>query len=108
MSRRSRTDPRRGAAVNPVSGPVLQRKCACGNKAESAGECAECQKKSYELQRKTSAPESESARAVPPIVDEVLHGPGQPLDPATRAFMEPRFGHDFSNVRVHTDARGGE
>jgi len=28
--------------------------------------------------------------------------PGQPLDPVTRAFMEPRFGHDFSRVRVHT------
>ena len=42
---------------------------------------------------------------MPPIVHEVLHSPGQPLDPATRAFMEPRFGHDFSTVRVHTDAR---
>lgn len=31
-------------------------------------------------------------------------GGGQPLDEATRAFMEPRFGHNFSQVRVHTDA----
>ncbi len=30
-------------------------------------------------------------------------GPGQPLDTATRAIVEPRFGRDFSNVRVHTD-----
>ncbi|MFF1696521.1 DUF4157 domain-containing protein [Streptomyces sp. NPDC058257] len=29
---------------------------------------------------------------------------GQPLSVATRAFMEPRFGHDFGRVRVHTDA----
>jgi hypothetical protein len=36
-------------------------------------------------------------------VHEVLGSPGQPLDPATRAFMEPRFGHDFSKVRVHSD-----
>ena len=28
---------------------------------------------------------------------------GQPLDAATRASMEPRFGHDFGQVRVHTD-----
>jgi hypothetical protein len=41
----------------------------------------------------------------PPIVQEVLQSPGQPLDPATRAEMESRFGHDFSRVRVHTDAR---
>jgi hypothetical protein len=26
------------------------------------------------------------------------------LDPGTRAFFEPRFGHDFSAVRVHADA----
>lgn len=30
---------------------------------------------------------------------------GQPLDPATRAFMEPRFGHDLSQVRIHTEPR---
>ncbi|HET9979416.1 MAG TPA: DUF4157 domain-containing protein [Ktedonobacterales bacterium] len=28
---------------------------------------------------------------------------GQALDATTRAYMEPRFGHDFSQVRVHTD-----
>lgn len=41
----------------------------------------------------------------PPIVHEVLSSPGQPLDDATRAFFEPRFGHDFSTVRVHADAK---
>jgi|LGVC01.1.fsa_nt_gb hypothetical protein len=45
---------------------------------------------------------------VPPIVHEVLRSPGQPLDVATRAHMEPRFGHDFSRVRVHTDAKAAE
>jgi hypothetical protein len=109
MSRRSpRTDRAHGAAVNPVSGPVLQRKCACGNKAESSGECAECQKQNYELQRKTAAPETTRTNRIPPIVDEVLNSPGQPLDQATRAFMEPRFDHDFSDVRIHTDARAAE
>ena len=41
----------------------------------------------------------------PPSVQEVLRSPGRPLEPATRRFMEPRFGHDFSKVRVHADAR---
>ena len=40
--------------------------------------------------------------AVPLIVNEALRGPGQPLDAATRAFMEPHFGYDFSRVRVHS------
>ncbi len=58
------------------------------------------------LQRR-AAHHAESAM-VPPIVHEVLRSPGQPLDPATRGFMEPRFGHDFSQVRVHTDAKATE
>lgn len=42
---------------------------------------------------------------VPPIVHEVLQASGQPLDRETRAFLEPRFGYDFSGVRVHTDEK---
>jgi hypothetical protein len=45
---------------------------------------------------------------VPPIVHEVLRSSGQPLDAAARAFLEPRFGHDFSGVRLHTDAKAAE
>jgi hypothetical protein len=41
---------------------------------------------------------------LPGLVHKVLRSPGQPLDPGTRAFFEPRLGHDFSSVRVHTDA----
>jgi hypothetical protein len=46
--------------------------------------------------------------ATPPIVHEVIHSSGQPLDSTTREFMEPRFGRDFSNVRVHTDAQAAK
>ena len=35
-------------------------------------------------------------------------GGGQPLDPALRDFMEYRFGHDFSQVRVHTNPQAEE
>jgi len=38
------------------------------------------------------------------IVGQVLHSHGHPLDPATRSFFEPRFGRDFSHVRVHTSS----
>src|SRR5262245_16250157 len=44
------------------------------------------------------------ASEAPPAVHEAMRSPGQPLDPAARAFMEPRFGEDFSQVRVHADA----
>jgi hypothetical protein len=46
--------------------------------------------------------------SVPPIVHQVLQSPGQPLDSATRSFMEPRFGHDFGRVKVHLNARAAE
>jgi hypothetical protein len=42
---------------------------------------------------------------LPLVVQSVLRsGSGQPLDDATRSFMESRFNHDFSRVRIHTNA----
>src|SRR5271169_823679 len=41
--------------------------------------------------------------SAPSLVREVLNSPGQPLDAETKSFMEPRFGYDFSGVRVHAD-----
>ena len=49
-----------------------------------------------------------NSNGVPPIVNEVLRSPGQPLDGGTRAFFEARFGHDFSNVRVHADTHAAQ
>src|SRR2546430_11866080 len=72
------------AAFTPVPGGVLQRKS--GN--------------AWLNDQRDSA--------VPPIVHEVIRSPGRPLDPDSRAFFEPRFGHDFGNVRVHTEASAGE
>lgn len=90
--------------------PLLQRKCACGGTPGPTRECEECRKKRLSLQRKArnSEPGTRNDSAVPSIVHEVLRSPGQPLDHATRAFMEPRLGHDFSEVRVHTDARAAD
>jgi hypothetical protein len=46
--------------------------------------------------------------AAPPIVHQVLRSPGRPLDSATRASLEQRFGHDFGKVRIHADERAAE
>jgi len=37
-----------------------------------------------------------------------MQGGGHALSPATRAFMEPRFGHDFSRVRIHADSNAAK
>jgi len=99
------------SARPPLSGMnsrLLQRKCAYGGTPGPSGECENCRKK--RLQRKTQSSErgSRDNSVVLPIVHEVLRSSGQPLDAATRAFMEPRFGHEFSQVRVHTGAKADE
>jgi hypothetical protein len=87
-----------GAAAPPQA-HLLQRKCACGNSPGMSGDCDECHEN--RLQRKAakgSGIDVERAR-----VSETLRAAGQPLDGQTRDFMESRFDHDFSNVRVHAD-----
>ncbi|MGA7180811.1 MAG: DUF4157 domain-containing protein [Thiobacillaceae bacterium] len=61
---------------------------------------------SARLQRHASAAEQRTDR--PAIVDDVLGSSGARLDTASRAYFEPRFGFDFSQVRVHTDSRAAE
>lgn len=77
------------------SSPPLQRKCAACPKDEDEGL----------VQHKTISDTADIS-----IADSVIHslGPGQPLDGAAHAFFEPRFGCDFSEVRVHTDAKAAE
>jgi hypothetical protein len=90
----------RAHAGFPASTP-----CACSHDGEM---CDECQQKQAQpaIHRRASAPAAPSH--VPHIVTDVLRSPGHPLDSASRAFFEPRFGHDFSHVRVHTGHEAAE
>ena len=68
--------------------------------------CAACEEEEEPVHRKENGPkENGPAHAegeAPPLVHEALRSPGQPLDPASRAFFEPRFGQDLSHVQLHT------
>jgi hypothetical protein len=59
------------------------------------------------VQRDASSAHGIPATA-PASVHRALSSPGRPLDPDTRGYMESRFGHDFSQVRVHTDSLAAE
>jgi hypothetical protein len=126
-------------------GEILQRKCACGNSAGSAGICEKCQGKEggilqtklsigspddkYEqeadrvadrvmsaspnsvvnsappqIQKFTGQTTGQAGMVTPASVDSVLSSPGSPLESGLQQDMGQRFGHDFSRVRVHTDA----
>ena len=56
------------------------------------------------LQKKEAGTPQAAAGEAPASVHEVLRSPGQPLDAATRAYFEPRFGHDFRRCGCIPDA----
>lgn len=60
------------------------------------------------VQRRAESAPTEDEADVEPLVSRGMSGGGQPLPDAVRADMEPRFNHDFSNVRVHTDSHASE
>jgi outer membrane protein OmpA-like peptidoglycan-associated protein len=78
-------------SITPVTTDRAQRKCA---------ECEE-EEEEGKLRRRESGG-AEAPAFAPPIVHETLSSQGRPLDAATRAYFEPRFGRDFSGVRIHT------
>ena len=73
--------------------PQISRKCAA---------CAEEDKEKMGRMKPADAAGPAGGEA-PSIVRDVLGSSGQPLDAEARAFFEPRFGRDFSLVRIHTD-----
>ena len=91
----------------PGSARLLQRQCACDQHTQADEECEECRKK-HEGALQRAAVNNTSVSVVPPIVHKVLNAPGQTLEAETRALVEPRFGYDFSQVRVRTDAKAAE
>jgi hypothetical protein len=60
--------------------------------------CAGCEQ-DVKLQQKAAGAQADAGATS--IVHQVLGTTGRPLDAPTRAYFEPRFGYDFSQVRVH-------
>jgi len=79
----------------------VQSACACGNTCSTcrSGQLVEGYQR---LPAPTASSRDPGHAAAVPVTGEVPCAPSQPLDTATRLFMESRFGHDFSRVRVHT------
>src|SRR5262245_24866574 len=108
MTGQSATAARAIAAPTVTETPkaTLQRRCDCGQHTVAGGDCENCKQQRVSLKRATGG--SSQPQTAPPIVHEVLQSAGEPLDSSTRDFVEPRFGHDFSSVRVHADGRAAE
>ena len=106
-------------------GSVAQRKTGCPECSEEEMESIQTKPLSEQItplvQRQVEEEEEEEPIQTKPLSGkqsqvtvglqnqiQLLRGGGQPLAQSTRAFFEPRFGHDFSHVRVHTDGKASE
>src|SRR5436305_1392547 len=88
------------APFNSIPSGILQRKCDCGANGAGIDQCPKCKAKKNRVALQRTASRSGDAVESYSLVEDVLNAPGQTLDAATRAFMEPRFGHDFSQIPV--------
>ncbi|MBV9790677.1 MAG: DUF4157 domain-containing protein [Chloroflexi bacterium] len=86
-------------SFTPARTGLPQRRCACGGIVGPDGECAACRAKRLAAEQKQRS--RQTPAGPPPIVQDVLRSPGQPLDPQTRAAVEPKFGHSFGSIGVH-------
>ena len=62
--------------------------------------CAHCDEEEKNLQRKENNSNSILDTGT---IDTVLNSSGKNLDKDTRSFMESRFNHDFSDIKIHDD-----
>lgn len=101
-SLRRSSAPSSGFSGHPP-GKVMQRKCACDSGVQEAEPRANCHQAS-------SRPGLSSAigQGMPRAQATVLRASGSPLSSSTRLLLEPRFGHNFSRVRVHADATAAQ
>lgn len=113
-----------------LESPSIQPKCACG------GTCPRCRQSNLKMSQPGDTYEQEADRVADQVmrssqspvqrwqegvgsgsehaataetsVASPTRGNGQPLSTSARSYFEPRFGHDFSQVRVHSDAQAAE
>ena len=90
------------ATASKNTGASLQRQCGCGTHTIAGGECEECKKSNHTIFRKANQQSSGNSLATSTCT--VPTGGGQSMTPTLRHFMEARFKHDFSQVRLHTDS----
>ncbi|MCE8425223.1 MAG: DUF4157 domain-containing protein [Candidatus Methanoperedens sp.] len=86
--------------VSEAKDTRIQRKCPkC---LKGLGRLLEKDKKDEKLQAKEIRSETPEVTSNMETNINAVWGGGQPLSESTCAFFEPRFGHDFSQVRVHS------
>jgi hypothetical protein len=88
--------------------PLVQRQTEEEEEPVQAKLLQRQEKEEEEIQTKQAL--NQTPEVTPNIESNInsMKGGGQPLSESTRAFFEPRFGTDFSQVRLHTDDKAGK
>jgi hypothetical protein len=86
----------------------IQRICPRCQRRYRQGKPLDCDECEAELQRKESSGETPAVGGEVKQHIQSLRGDGRPLPTSVRSFFEPRFGSDFSNVRVHDGPKADE
>src|SRR5690242_11188876 len=89
----------------PSSGPASRGTCACS--AGGHRPCESCSAQRPAMLQHASVPGTRATLA-PPVTCAARGTSGAPLDATTRGYMESRFGHDFTRVRVHAGPDAAE
>jgi Domain of unknown function (DUF4157) len=93
--------------MRKAAGFPIGSACSCSDSDEP---CESCSRAGAAIHRRVDGHGSHGARptsvsgpaSAGKAVSSVFRGEsGRPLDASTRAFFEPRFGRDFSHVRIH-------
>lgn len=66
--------------------------------------CKACEEEDKHVHRKESNSAEVNGSAELDSYVSSLNSSGQQMPQSSRQFFEPRFGHDFSNVKIHTDS----
>jgi hypothetical protein len=89
----------------PSPAPASQRvQLKTDHRAGSGVLCPECEEEQAKRIQRKSASGAADGDSPNPEVNPVPPGGGMPLDDASRAYFGMRFGHDFSEVRIHRGA----
>ena len=90
-------------------GPVIQRACTdCDDEEKLQRQPEEDDEEESIQAKRESGPTGGEVSAQQTTEIESIKAGGEPLRPASRNFFEQRFGHSFSNVRVHSDERAAQ
>ena len=98
MEEEEETEELRTKSLAGAVSPLIQRQ-------ESAGREDEEEKL---IQTKTAGSATPADTTEMHSGIQSLQGNGRPLPESSRAFFEPRFGHDFGSVRIHADPRAAK